>query len=511
MSVLETVRRTIDEHHMFDPGETVVVGVSGGPDSLCLLHVLRELRGEYRIHLHVAHLDHQIRGQESADDAAFVAQISEEWRIPATIAARDVPAYARERRLAIEEAARQARYAFLAGVAQEVGARKVAVAHNADDQVESVLMHFLRGAGLAGLRGMQPVSPWPSQPVTDDKRSRRSGPKLATGRCERDRLSQPPPDLTLLRPLLEVPRAEIEAYCRRHHLQPRFDRSNLDTTYYRNRLRHELIPLLETYNPGVRQVLRRSAKVIADDYDYLREQGRRAWEGVVTEADGAFVFALEPWHRLHPSLQRQLLREAIRRLRRGLRNINWVHIEDALTVINEKPTSSIATLPQGLQLFKGYDSFTVGETLPRPDLPLLTVERLPLTIPGVTPLPESDWQVEARILSRDELTEEHFSGADPWQTVLDHDRAGPELALRRRRPGDRFQPLGLGGRAKAVSEFMINEKIPAHIRDELPLVVSPRHIVWIPGWRLDERVKITEGTERVLELRFSKGISQEYE
>ena len=481
MSLLETVRRTINRHQMFDPGETLVVGVSGGPDSLCLLHVLRELRGEYDVRLHVAHLDHQIRGQESAADAAFVARVAEEWGIPATVAARDVPAYARERRLAIEEAARQARYAFLAGVAQETGARKVAVAHNAGDQVESVLMHFLRGAGLAGLRGMGPVSPWPSQPITS-----------------------PPLDLILLRPLLEVPRAEIEAYCRQHRLQPRFDRSNLDTTYYRNRLRHELIPLLETYNPGVREVVRRTARVIADDHEYLREQGRRAWEGVVTEADGAFVFALEPWRQLHPSLQRQLLREAIRRLRRGLRNINWVHIEGALTVLNERPTGSIATLPQGLQLFKGYDRFTVGEALPRPDLPLLTVERLPLTVPGVTPLPKSAWQVEARILSRGELTGEHFSDANPWQTVLAYDRAGPELALRRRRPGDRFQPLGLGGRAKAVSEFMINEKIPAHIRDEFPLVVSPRHIVWIPGWRLDERVKITEGTKRVLWLAFSK-------
>jgi tRNA(Ile)-lysidine synthase len=481
VSVLETVRRTINWHHMFDPGETLVVGVSGGPDSLCLLHVLRELGGEYEVCLHVAHLDHQIRGQESAADAAFVAQVAKEWGIPATIAARDVPAYARERHLAIEEAARQARYAFLAQVAQEVGTRKVAVAHNADDQVESVLMHFLRGAGLAGLRGMRSLSPWPSQPVTE-----------------------PPLDLILLRPLLEVPRTEIEAYCRQHHLQPRFDRSNLDTTYYRNRLRHELIPLLETYNPGVRQVLRRAAKVVADDYEYLREQGRHAWEGVVTEADDTFVFALEPWQQLHPSLQRQLLREAIRRLRRGLRNINWVHIEDALMVLNERPTGSIATLPQRLQLFKGYESFTVGETRPRPDLPLLTVERLPLTVPGVTPLPESEWRVETRILSRGELTEEHFSGADPWQTALDYDRAGPELALRRRRPGDRFQPLGLGGRAKAVSEFMINEKIPAHIRDEFPLIVSPRHIVWIPGWRLDERVKITPDIKHVLWLSFSK-------
>jgi tRNA(Ile)-lysidine synthase len=227
---------------------------------------------------------------------------------------------------------------------------------------------------------------------------------------------------------------------------------------------------------------------------------------VVAEADGAFVFALEPWRRLPPSLQRQLLREAIRRLRRGLRNIHWVHIEGALTVIHERPTGSIATLPQGLQLFKGYDQFTVGEALLRPDLPLLTVEQLPLTIPGVTPLPKSEWQVEARILSREELREEHFSDADPWQTVLDYDRAGPELALRRRRPGDRFQPLGLGGRSKAVSDFMINVKIPAHIRDLFPLVVSPRHIVWIPGGRLDERVKITEETRRVLALRWVRQV-----
>jgi len=470
---LQKVCQTIDKYGLFQPGERVVVGVSGGPDSLCLLHLLTQLRDEYRIEPHVAHLNHQIRGAEAEADAAFVARLAEEWGLPATIEARDVPAYARQERLALEEAARRVRYSFLAEVARKIGAGCIAVGHNADDQVETVIMHWLRGAGLAGLRGMLPLTEYEG--------------------------------LRLVRPLLEVTRAEIEEYCQIHHLQPRFDRSNLDTTYFRNRLRHELIPYLESYNPNIREVVRRAAKVIAADYDFLRSEVERAWERMAIESEGAISFPLEPWSRLHLSLQRALLREAIRRLRKGLRNINWVHIEDALKVINEKPTGAIATLPQGLQLFKSYDRIVVGERMPRPDLPLLSVDSLPIAIPGVTKLPDSYWQLKAEILAREELNEETLANVNPWQAYLDYDRTGSELKLRQRLPGDRFQPLGMR-RGKTLQAFMIDAKVPRHLRDEIPIVVSPRQIVWVAGWRIDERVKVTERSKRILHLEFTKRV-----
>jgi tRNA(Ile)-lysidine synthase len=487
----------------------VVVGVSGGPDSLCLLHVLNRLCGVYCIELHVAHLNHKIRGREADADAAFVAGLADEWGLPCTFEARDVPTLAREKKLSLEEAARRARYAFLAEVAEQVGAKRIAVGHNADDQTETVLMHWLRGAGLAGLRGMLPAIS-----LSDYRLLEGARPELDEGEDGRqyngrgEFNGQKSTSFTLIRPLLEVTRAEIEAYCAEHSLQPRFDRSNLDTTYYRNRLRHELIPYLESYNPGIREVVRRSAKVIADDYAYLRAELDHFWpQVVVSESDKAIQFDLAAWQSLPTSFQRSTLRQGIHRLRRSLRNINWIHVEDARLALLEKPAGTQVTLPQGLMLTMSYRTFTVADEgyveLPT-DLPLLAVDSLPLAIPGTTPLPESRWRVEARLLSKSELPAGWEDNPDSWQAFLDHGVTGAELILRRRQPGDRFQPLGLGGRQTTLREFMINVKIPAPWRHLVPIVASPQHIVWLAGWRVDEGARITKSTKRVLHLRFAQ-------
>jgi len=315
MSLVEQVRRTVERYDLLPRSEPVVVGVSGGPDSLCLLHALRRLAGGYDLTLHVAHLNHHIRGAEADADAAFVAALAAEWNLPCTVAARDVPALARRHKLAMEEAARQARYTFLAEVAGQVDSRTVAVGHNADDQAETVLMHFLRGAGLAGLRGMLPRTPLSHYRLLEGQ----------TGAA-----------LSLVRPLLETPRAEIEAYCAEHGLQPRFDRSNLDTTYFRNRLRHELIPYLETYRSNIREVIRRTAQVATDDYALLREVMEGAWARVTRSVDDeAIVLDLAGWRTLPLSLQRATLREAVHRLRQNLRNIDFCHIEDAVKIARD--------------------------------------------------------------------------------------------------------------------------------------------------------------------------------
>ena len=478
MDLLDTVRQTIEAHHMFAQGDTVVMGVSGGPDSLCLLHALRQLRTEMRIDLHLAHLDHGIRGAESQADAVYVEELARAWDIPATLKYGDVPAYAKQHKLAIEEAARRARYLFLGRVAQQVGASCVAVGHNADDQVETILMHWMRGSGLGGLRGMLPVQvlgaeAWWSGPV-----------------------------LRLARPLLDVPRVEVEAYCRQQGLEPRFDRSNLDLTHFRNRIRHELVPYLERFNPRIREVLRRSSRVITDDHDYLHQEGQRAWGRLAEVGDGAITVPLEPWSQLHPSLQRQLLREAIHRLRRSLRDITWAHVEQARVGLDEISAGSKITLPQGLFLFKGYDEFVIGEEIPSPDLPLLTKGPLTLKVPGTTQLPDSSWRLHAETLEMDLVPGEALDNPDPWRAYLDLKRAGTDLKLRGRQSGDRFQPLGMGGRSKTLNAFLTDAKVPLHIRDSLPIVVSPRHVLWVTGYRIDECVKITNQTHQVLHLRF---------
>lgn len=472
MDLLSQVWQTIAQYAIFNPGDKVVVGVSGGPDSLCLLHLLHRLQEELGITLHVAHLHHALRGEEADEDARFVERVATSWGLPSTVEKRDVPAYAEREKLAIEEAARQVRYTFLAEVATRVGASSVAVGHNADDQVETIIMHWLRGAGTAGLRGMLPVQRWPLPGI----------------------------DLRLVRPLLEIPREEIEAYCQENGLRPRFDRSNLDTTYYRNRIRHELLPLLEEYNPNIREVIRRAAFIIADDHDYLISQGQRAWEKVVREKEGTLVFDLKAWEKLHPSLQRRLLRRAIHNLRSDLRNIDWVHIEEARRAVGEKPAGTEVTLPRGLSLFRSYDTFVMGDMIPIPEMPLIE-EETKIAVPGRTPLP--DWELITEVLGEGGK-EEALNNQEPWQGYFDLDQVGQDLILRGRKPGDRFQPLGMGGRSKRLREFMIDAKIPHHIRDKVPLVVSPRNIVWVAGYRIDERARVTERTGRVLKIWFQK-------
>jgi tRNA(Ile)-lysidine synthase len=478
MELSKRVRETVRKHHMFGEGDTVVVGVSGGPDSLCLLHALERLQQELGVDLHVGHVEHGIRGKESRADAAFVETLAREWQLPASVEYGDVPAYAAKHKLATEEAARRVRYSLLGRLAHDLGAQCIAVGHNADDQVETILMHWMRGSGLGGLRGILPV-------------------QILAGECW---WSGPP--IRLVRPLLEVTRGEIEAYCEHHGLEPRFDRSNLDLTYHRNRIRHELIPHLASFNPRIRDVLRRSAQVITDDFDYLRLQGQQAWESLAREGDGSVTFPLKPWLELHPSLQRHLLREAIHRLRKTLRDIDWIHVEQARVSIEQKGTGSQVTLPQGLFLFRAYDEFVIGEEMPLPDLPLLVEAELRLSIPGSAPLPKSNWQIRAQTMKRSDMPEEALQNGDRWQAHLDLKVTGRSLILRGRRTGDHFQPSGMCGKSKRLNDFMIDAKIPRHIRDRLPLVVSPRHIVWVAGWRVDERAKVTGQTTQVLHLQF---------
>ncbi len=494
MELLKGVQDTIERHQLLSHGDAVVVGVSGGPDSLCLLHLLLRLRDVYALELHVAHLNHRLRGAEANADAAFVARLAAEWGLPATIEARDVAALAQDSGLAIEEAARQARYTFLARVARHWGAGKIAVGHNADDQVETIVMHWLRGSGLAGLRGMLPSSRLKEMRLAESENSTRA----ANAR------------LLLIRPLLETPRADIEAYCTKEGLEPRFDRSNLDTTYYRNRLRHEVIPFLESYNPQIRQVLLRTAEIFRADYALLRREAAAAWSSIaISQCEEAIVFDLEKWRALPLSLQRSILREAIHRLRRSLRNINWVHVENAIAVLSAGHTGARATLPRALEARIHYDQFIIGNRgymPPLPDQPWLRDVQVPLSLPGQTVLPGSEWRIVTEILTGAELDRQALEYTQPWQAYLDLEATGNDLSLRTRRPGDRFWPQGLGDKPTSVNSFMINAKIPQAWRDRIPLLVSPEQVLWVAGWRIDERAKVTEATKRTVHLSFVKSI-----
>lgn len=480
----EVVRRTAARHLLFVPGVTTVVGFSGGPDSLALLHVLRKLASEWDLTVHAAHLDHRLRGTESDADAAFVRDTCLAWGIPLTVEAFDVRREAECRGLSVEEAARQVRYAFFGRVAAEVGAATVAVGHNADDQVETVLMHFLRGSGLGGLRGMQPSS------------------ALVEAPCGSVRLA---------RPLLYAPRDMVLAYCDENGLRPRFDRSNLDTTYFRNRLRLELVPYLETFNPAVRAVVRRSAEVLSADYDFFVEARDRAWDEVVRRADASEIeFDLAAFRALHLSLRRALIRRAIERLRPPLRNIDWVHVEQAVeTVQNAAGAGVKADLPQGLLLVVGYDSFSVGDAeragRPGTDYPQLPegCDRVELSVPGLTALTYG-WRVTAEIRPVGDAGDETVKGEDRWVAHLDRAVCGKELELRPRREGERMWPLGMEGHSKKLKALMIDAKIPAVYRARYPILAGSEGALWLPGYHIDHRARVTDRTTEVVIVRVER-------
>jgi tRNA(Ile)-lysidine synthase len=478
--IQHTLREFLLAHRIKD--QKVVAGVSGGADSLAMLHGLRELALPFGIEIHAAHLNHQLRGNESEADARFVEDVARTWDIPLTVESHDVEAFARAKKLSLEEAARMVRYGFLEQVAEREGAAGVAVAHHADDQVETIVMHFLRGAGLAGLRGMQPVSRYPFRAP-----------------------------LLLLRPLLEASRMDIDAYCAEHHIDIRVDSTNRDTQILRNRLRHELLPLLEQVNPNLREVLRRNARIIADDYAYIGQRVDGAWQRTVLEESQEGVsFSLSGWRTLQPALKRALIRMAVMRLRPALRTLDAQHVERALHLSNRGQAGCRATLPAGLWLFREFDAIVIGEKLSQPVIPLAPAHSVQLAAPGETHLPHG-WVVESHIAERAVLPADALQGIDPYEAFLDADKSGTNLSVRACKTGDEFRPLGLGGHSKSLRRFLIDAKVPSTWRERTPLIMAQDEVLWVVGWRIAERVKVDEQTQRVLQLRVVRTMKDERE
>jgi tRNA(Ile)-lysidine synthase len=460
----------IKKNSLVLPGQTLVAAVSGGADSVCLLSILLELQKELDVRLHVAHLDHRLRGIASRADARYVARLARRLGLPATIESRDVRAYGRERRLSVEEAAREVRYAFLAEVATAAGAERVLVGHTADDHVETVLMHLVRGSGLGGLRGLRPLS------------------KLCCAGRE----------ITIIRPLLVLTRDETAAYCRRRHLRPRVDASNLSTGPFRNRVRLGLLPELRKYNPRIDEAIVRLARLAADDLDFIEKETARRWGRVAREEEDEVILDRQKLADLPPALQRHLFRAAIASQLGGLKDIEAGHIEDLLDAL-EKPAGKIIGLPVGLRLTVERDRLRLGKDLdsacPYPSLE----GKAALNVPGLTNLP--GWEVRAEIVPC--VGDQKYTASDGLTAWFDFGRVGDKLIVRARRPGDRFQPLGLGG-SKELTEFMIDAGVPRAWRGRIPIVASPEGIIWVVGWRIDERVRVAEATRKVLRLSFTR-------
>jgi tRNA(Ile)-lysidine synthase len=477
--MLTRVDSILQQNCFLNPEKVLLVGVSGGPDSFCLLDVLAQLGYP----LIVAHLNHGLRS-ESQSDADFVADIAREMGLPIVIGKENVAGYARDHSMSIEEAARNVRYTFLFKEAERVEAQAVLVAHTADDQVETVLMHFLRGAGLSGLRGMQYwslPSPW----------------------CDH---------IPLVRPLLGIWREEIQAYLEERRITAREDRTNLDTGIFRNRLRHELIPYLAGYNPGIPQVIWRMSQVLAADFDMIEANLDAAWEECLAEQGHGYVSFRIPALIVQPDgLQRHLFRKSISWLVPGLRDIDFSTIERALEFLETPTRSGRLDLAAGIYLLQEDELLWIASwqaDLPAsawPQFPLKEAQNfeLSLPVPGFTQLADG-WGIQAEFLDEVELRKRALNNSDPFQVWMDAAQLHLPLTVRIRRPGDRFAPLGMAGKSVKLSDLMINLKIPARARKNWPLVFSAEKLAWVPGMRLAHDYQVSNSTSQAIYLRVYK-------
>jgi tRNA(Ile)-lysidine synthase len=474
------LQKKLQEVCLLSPDLPILVGVSGGADSLCLLDSLHRLGYP----LWVAHFDHGLR-PESAEDARTVAKIAQEMGLKVIVGSEDVRAMAAEAGLSLEEAARKARYRFLFEQARICQAQAVAVAHTANDQVETVLMHLLRGAGLNGLKGMS----------------------------ARAILPEWDPQIPLVRPLLEVWREETEAWCAAYQLTPLHDPTNWDTTFFRNRLRHELIPYLQSYNPNVKEVIWRMAQVLGGDWEVLAGEVERAWQRCWLE-DGAHwsVLCLAHVQDLPEGLQRAVLRRAIDRLRPGLRDIDFALIERALHWLCEPPSGHWLELAAGLQLWMEAGRLYVTETHQLPqEWPQIGSEEALLAVPGEVSL-EHGWVLRAErrprcgnppggqvvMVGGGAVRLELGVELNPQALVL-------PLIVRTMRPGERLNPLGMGGHRVKLSDFFVNRKLPQRARAGWPLVISGSEVAWVAGLHMGEKFKVSAMDLETIHLKLVKG------
>ncbi len=452
-----------------DAGNTrLLTAVSGGPDSLALLYSLYALREELGLELVGAHLDHGLRGEESAADAAFVESVFETLSLDLFVESANVLTQGAASGTSLEEAAREARYDFLARSAAACGAAAVALGHTSDDQAETVLMNIIRGSGLSGLKGMRTLSSM-----------RRRGAELM-----------------LMRPLLGLGRAETTAYCEALGLKPRFDRSNLSTNIRRNRVRIELMPALTAYNPAIRESLLRLSASTSIDLAFLEEETDKAWRNVAILEDGRVQLRRRAFSTLPEAVGRRLLRKAVLYSKGDLKDVELNHVEGMARLMNVGVGSRL-DLPGGIRFEVGYDIAIVGPQGDKPCVPRL--QEFELEVPGRAG--NGIWQVETRCMDRGKAQVQ--SGPDGQTAQLDLDEVGGPLVVRGREPGDRFQPLGMVG-SKSLKDFLVDSKVPRARRGSTPLVVSQRGIVWVVGLRIAHWARVREGTSKVLEIEFRR-------
>jgi tRNA(Ile)-lysidine synthase len=460
--LLDQVKRTIDRYHLLNKGDRLIVGVSAGVDSMVLLRLLTVFRQEFDLSLIVAHINHGLRPKEAEEEAELVKKESERLGLTFEYSLFSVKEFKEAGGLSLQDAARRIRFHFFNALLQRHNADKIALGHNADDQVETLLLRLMRGSGLSGLKGILPI---------------REG--------------------KVIRPLLEVWRREIESFAGEMNIPYLLDSSNLKENYLRNRLRLTLIPLIEKkYQPNFKKILLKTSTVLREENDCLERGAEEAYQKIVQEEGDALSFRFSDYQSLHPAIRRRVLQKMCGRIyHRGMtiESTEGIEVDRLYKKLFQISPSFLLELPNGISLEKQYDLVTLKKEWVKPVSPF----EVELISSGRTHIEAIGREVVIEEISRNDKMEGFYRL--PHRAFLDCQSLQFPLRIRNFRPGDRFQPLGVKGTQK-LKDFFIDHKIPRFERPKIPLLISGEMIAWVIGYRIDERVKVSEKTQRVLKV-----------
>ena len=460
----DQVLKTIQDRNMLSSGNLpagrqvkIVIAFSGGIDSTALMHILNLLKGKLKIKLFAAHLNHKIRGRDAGLDAEFARKTAAKLKIPILIDDFDVPSFAKRNKLNLEDAARRIRYEFLERAAAKFGADRIALAHNADDNIETFLMRLIRGTGMKGLEGIPPV---------------------------RDKI---------IRPLIEVYRADIEKYLKSKKISARLDRTNIDVKYLRNRVRRDLIPALSNYNPNIKEQILKTISTAQTINSFIHDQAIKELKSMLTLKTGSEIrLDIKKLNGADPTLKGEILRLAIEHVKKDLEDIYFVHIDDILSQLSKNRAE--VDLP-GVYVTVKNGMITISRTRPHK---IETAQFLhSLQVPGEITDKDGGFVIEADVI--DPIPLSRLRAKDPYRAYLDYDKIAKPLIVRNRRAGDVFSPLGLKGKKK-LQDIFVDGKLDIDKRDSIPVIEDGKKIVWVVGYRMSEEAKVTSSTKKIVML-----------
>lgn len=459
----EKVRKNIIDKELVNPGDSLVVGVSGGHDSMSLMYILNDLKEEFGYKLMIAHVDHGVRGDMARRDMDFVENQAEKLGLKFYGRQVDMDGYAREHNISSEEAGRILRYSFFRDILKEEGQGKIVVGHNRNDQAETLIMRFIRGTGIDGLKGMD-------YEYKD-----------------------------IIRPILNITREEIEAYIEDEGIPVVIDHTNLENIYTRNKVRLDLIPYIEKeFNPNFINVLWTLSENAAGDVKFLDDYTQEAYQrNLIVADDQRIELEIEGIKSENIAIAQRIMRLALENLLGSLQGFGEVHIADMIDLLMSARTGKAIDLPNDIKVYIDYNKLIISRGKKEVEIAGDYSYELKL---GSNKLEEIGLELKLEILDLDDYKQEENKSNIK---VFDYDKLKGRLYIRNRRPGDRFRPLGMKG-SKKIKDYFIDEKISREKRNQLPLLVDEKSIIWVLEHRISDTYKIDRDSERLLVVEIVK-------